>query len=207
MKLRSKTTENKNPNNSVAPLVDTDGQFLKDNLSTMQKMHSLRAQLEMKKNSKSKRRSRTNDALTLSCSSKLSNVTDNPTGINENFFLEISYDGISATEYQQASGDGCNDFIVILAANSSPKSVYNEKSKLCILDDNTYRTTLPKRFLLLKRITLNLDPEMVHFIGPIEIIAKNYRIMDMNKSRQIKESGEIVRAAFIPNAEGKSDGS
>lgn len=54
MKLRSdrKNLNNPHPDNALDLSIDVDDQFLKDNLNTMEKMHQLRAQLELKKRDK-----------------------------------------------------------------------------------------------------------------------------------------------------------
>lgn len=54
VKLRSdrKNVNNPHPENALDLSVDVDDQFLKDNLNTMEKMHQLRTQLELKKRDK-----------------------------------------------------------------------------------------------------------------------------------------------------------
>lgn len=54
VKLRSdrKNMNNPHPENALDLSVDVDDQFLKDNLNTMEKMHQLRTQLELKKRDK-----------------------------------------------------------------------------------------------------------------------------------------------------------
>lgn len=54
MKFRAdrKNANNANSESAIDSSVDVDGQFLKDNLTTMEKMHQLRTQLELKKKDK-----------------------------------------------------------------------------------------------------------------------------------------------------------
>lgn len=52
MKFRADRKNSNNANSENAASVDVDGQFLKDNLTTMEKMHQLRTRLESKKRDK-----------------------------------------------------------------------------------------------------------------------------------------------------------
>lgn len=72
MKFRAdrKNANNANSESATDLSVDVDGQFLKDNLTTMEKMHQLRTQLELKKKDKHNAKlSGTRSNATVSCAS------------------------------------------------------------------------------------------------------------------------------------------
>lgn len=93
MKFRSdrKNTNSTNTENAAESSVENDGQFLKDNLNTMGKMHQLRAQLDLKKSKLLKRRNNKIIDESSEAYASTSNADDDnkSSKINKPFFFEL----------------------------------------------------------------------------------------------------------------------
>lgn len=167
VKLRTdrKNLNNPNTENALDLSVDVDDQFLKDNLNTMEKMHQLRTQLELKKRDKGSKlfnKSGTTKSINGDNESDSNNICTNTNTSNTNSFSKNLFSANPIHfKFKDELTNGNEDIGAIGGTSTTTSSV-------CKLDGNTSKT--PRKYS--RRIYL---PPLKGFIENATSLKKSNR--------------------------------